>query len=56
MKKYQNKATAKYRKSHMTSISIRLHNENDREVLAQLNRVENKTDYLRQLILNDINK
>ena len=56
MKKYQSKAINRYHKKAFTTISVRFHNENDRAVLAQLNRVENKTDYIRQLILNDINK
>jgi len=56
MKRYQAKAIAKYRKAHMTSVSIRLHNTSDRAVLDKLASVENKTDYIRQLILADINK
>ena len=56
MKKYQLKAQSKYRKSHMTQVSIHLHNESDRAVLDKLASVENKTDYIRQLILADINK
>lgn len=56
MKKYQLKATAKYQKANMTAVKVRFHNVSDREVIDKLNSVGNKTDYIRQLILNDINK
>jgi len=56
MKRYQLKATAKYQKANMTAVKIRLHNEHDHDVIAKLNSVPNKTDYIRQLILADIGK
>jgi len=56
MKKYRLKATSKYQKANMTGIHLRFHNVSDREVLAKLESVENKTDYIRKLILADINK
>lgn len=56
MTKKLNNAINRYHKKACTTISVRFHNVNDRDVLAQLNSVENKTDYIRQLILNDINK
>ena len=40
MKRYQAKAIAKYRKAHMTSVSIRLHNTSDRAVLDKLASVD----------------
>jgi len=56
MKKYQLKATAKYQKANMTAVKVRFHNTSDLEVINKLNSVPNKTDYIRQLILADINK
>ena len=56
MKTYQRKATNKYHKEKTTTISVRFHNINDLEVINKLNSVPNKTDYIRQLILADINK
>jgi len=54
MKKYLLKATAKYQKANMTAVKVRFHNEHDREVIDKLKTVENKTDYIRQLILKDL--
>jgi len=45
---------ARYQKKAMTSYCVRFHNASDKLVLDKLNRVENKTDYIRQLILKDI--
>lgn len=56
MKRYQLKATAKYQKTTMTAVKVRFHNVHDRDVINKLQSVENKTDYIRQLILADINK
>ena len=49
-----NKATAKYHKAKMRRIAVTLHNESDKDVLAQIDRQENKTDYIRRLIRQDI--
>ena len=49
-------ATNKYQKKSMTAFSFRFHNDNDREVIEKLKSVEDKTDYIRQLILEDIKK
>lgn len=56
MKKYQLKAQEKYRKSHTKTFSIKFYNESDRDILKKLESVENKTDYIRQLIHADIQK
>ena len=56
MKKYELKATAKYQKANMKSFQIRFHNTHDRDVINKLQSVENKTDYIRQLILSDLKK
>ena len=50
------RATNKYNKKAYNAFTIRFSKQYDREVLEKLNSVENKTDYLRQLILNDIRK
>ena len=56
MKKYQLKATAKYQKANMTMVTLKFHNKSDLDVINKLQSVENKTDYIRQLILKDIGK
>lgn len=56
MKQYKLKATAKYHKAHMTGINLRFHNQSDQDVIEKLKSVENKTDYIRQLIRADIQK
>lgn len=43
-----------WKKAHNRMISIRYNIENDKEILDMLDRVSNKADYIRQLILNDI--
>ena len=52
----QKRATNKYNKSNTKMIAIRfnLNNENDIKVLKKLDEVENKTNYIRELILKDI--
>lgn len=52
----QKRATMKYQKKAMTAMTIRFHNKSDAEVLNKLSEQENKTDYIRQLILADIAK
>lgn len=49
-------ANTAYLKKNARSISIRLFKNTDAEVLEKLDSVENKTDYIRQLILADIKK
>lgn len=38
----------------MTAFAFRFHNVNDQAVIDKLNSVPNKVDYIRQLILKDI--
>lgn len=47
---------AKCQKKTMTPFMFRFHNVNDEKVIAKLKSVPNKVDYVRQLILKDINK
>lgn len=50
------KATLAWRKKFMKQINIEFHIERDAEVIAKLQSVPNKTDYIRQLVLADIAK
>ena len=49
----QLKASAKYSKKIKT-IGLRFHTEKDADILNWLDRVENKTDYCRELIRKDM--
>lgn len=55
-KKAAAETVSKYQKKAMTAFTFRFHNENDREVIEKLGSVGNKSDYVRQLILDDIGK
>ena len=66
-RKYKNKKTAKlaanrrsnmYNKEHRTPFLFRFSNdvEPDKSIIAKLNSVPNRSDYLRKLILEDIEK
>ena len=46
----------KYRKKSCKIVQLRFFKKRDKDVIEKLDSVENKTDYIRQLILNDINK
>jgi len=46
----------KSQKKTMTSLNIRLHNEYDREVIEQIKKQPNKTNYIRTLVQQDIDK
>lgn len=48
-------AQAKYNREHITRFTITL-NEKDAAVIEKLKSVENRTDYVRKLILADIEK
>lgn len=45
---------ARYHKKAFTSFTIKYHNINDEDVIAKLKGSENITDYIRQLVRNDI--
>ncbi len=44
----------RWRKENTKIVNVRFRIEEDKEVLAKLDSVDNKADYIRQLILNDI--
>lgn len=54
---YQNKLKyiGSYNKKNIRSIPLQLHRVRDIEVINKLDSVASKTDYVRQLILKDIN-
>ena len=44
-----------YNKKNIKQIILKFNIVNDKDVLEKLDDVSNKTDYVRQLIINDIN-
>lgn len=55
----EKRAQAKYDLAHkdqFKSIHLKYNVENDADILAKLEAVENKQDYIRQLILADMKK
>ena len=44
----------RWRKANTKIVNVRFRIEEDKEVLAKLDSVDNKADYIRQLILNDL--
>lgn len=50
----QKKASAKYDKNHTKSIIVKLNKNNDADILAKLDEVENKQGYIKNLIREDI--
>lgn len=55
-KRARNVRSDKWDKENSKNISFRLMNKSDAEVIKKLECVDNKTDYIRQLILADIEK
>jgi len=47
-------STIRYQKKAMRAYSFRFHKVNDAKIITQLDAVDNRSDYLRQLILKDI--
>lgn len=47
---------SRWGKTHTRCINVRYNLEHDAEILAKLDSVPNKADYIRQLILEDIRK
>ena len=43
-------------KRNYTSLKLHLNNEKDAEIIAKLNAVSSKTDYIRKLIQKDLKK
>ena len=53
-RKAKNRITSRYHKRAMKAFSFRFHKVNDKAVIAKLRSVDNKNDYIRQLIIKDI--
>lgn len=49
-------ANNEYKKRCMRLIALRFHKTSDAKVLARLDSVGNKADYVRKLILSDVEK
>ena len=47
-------STIRYQKKAMRAYSFRFHKVNDAKIITQLDAVDNRSDYLRKLILKDI--
>lgn len=47
---------ARYDKSHTTGIYLKLNNTTDADVIAQLQKVDNRQGYIKRLIRADIGK
>lgn len=45
----------KYERENCLRFGVKFNNKTDAEVVNKLKSVPNKTDYIRQLVLNDIN-
>jgi hypothetical protein len=54
LKERQQKANDKYHRKAMKAITIRFHKEHDKDVIEKLESVENKTDFIRQLIKKEL--
>ena len=52
----QQASVRKWTNAHMTSIAIRLHNENDADVIARIKAQPNQADYIRSLVRADVEK
>lgn len=50
------KYNAKYTQEHYRQIKLNFNIESDRDILEQLENVESKADYIRQLIRSDMKK
>lgn len=54
--KAQTRWTSEWGKEHSKIINVRFNAETDKDILDKLDAVGNKTDYIRQLIREDIKK
>lgn len=52
----QKRARNKWQAKAMRQIALRFNKENDADVLRKMDSVPNKTDYVRQLVREDIGK
>ena len=52
----QLRAQAKYEKKNVSQVSLKYITKNNKEILEKLNSVPSKADYVRQLILQDLER
>ena len=52
----QRRAVKKYKEKATTAFSFRLSNDADRDVIDHLAKQENRTDYIRKLVREDMRK
>lgn len=45
-----------YKREHYKSVAFRVNKETEKDILQKLDSVENKADYIKQLIRNDLKK
>lgn len=55
-RKARNRSDRKYKAHAQKAFTIRYHKVNDSAIIAKLKSVPNKVDYIRQLIIQDIQK
>lgn len=56
MSEAQKRASAKWNAKALRQITLHFNKENDADVLRKMDSVPNKTDYVRQLVREDIGK
>lgn len=52
----QLRAQAKYEKKNVSQVGLKYITKNNKEILEKLNSVPSKADYVRQLILQDLER
>lgn len=50
----QKRASAKYEATHCKKVTFKFSLKNDADILQKLDEVDNKTDYIRKLIREDL--
>ena len=50
------RATKKYEKERVRQILLKFHKTHDAEIIEKLNSVDSKNNYVRQLILQDLER
>ena len=56
MSEARNRANAKFNRLHTQTVTVRLHNENDKDIIDFLKTKENKQGYIKGLIREDMKK
>ena len=56
MSEARNRANAKLNRLHTQMVGVRLHNENDKDIIDFLKTKDNKQGYIKELIREDIKR